>query len=315
VRVTEHFSVGYSLIADREGRVYLVDQEGKHRIEDVDVLVVDGVGSLNSNAIAKLIERKINVIIGSRSELYQVRYNNDLREYIVKKQIEFFFDYDKRVETAKAILRASAINKIHVLKVFNTEKKYVDEIERYLDLLRHEAILDLMGVEAAITKKYYEALRTLIPSIYGFESRTRRPPRDCVSASMSLMNSWLYEVINREILKNMLDPRIGILHTPFRYRISLALDLAEEFRQAIVEMPLISVLRSRGLDVDRDFEHRGDAVYVSKRGRVKLMRLFETRLSAGTRGHSLRDLITRQVGNIVDLFLGRRKDYNPFTMR
>ena len=236
---------------------------------------------------------------------------------LVARQVAAYLDTEARAEVARSILRAAALNRLWLLELAGVPEPALSEarskILGLLDALRGTSLSKLMGVEAAIARAYYEALREVVPEEYGFRARTRRPPEDCFSAALSYGNALLYRVALRSVLRHGLDPRVGFLHVPFRSRPSLALDLAEEFKQVVVDAAVLPLFTTRSMSVKADFRAAGGGVLLSKRGRAKVARAVRHRLNLATPSGTLESLIDRQAARLAAFLRGELQSYEPFT--
>lgn len=111
-----------------------------------------------------------------------------------------------------------------------------DQLKSFLPQLLCQKDLDsLRGLEGAAATAYFSAFDQLIlgdPSVFSFKSRTRRPPLDPVNAMLSFAYSLLSHDCAWALESVGLDAYVGFLHRDRPGRISLALDLMEEFRPA-----------------------------------------------------------------------------------
>lgn len=107
---------------------------------------------------------------------------------------------------------------------------------------------ELMGVEGICARTYYQALRSWFPSRWGFSGRNRRPPLDPINALLS----WGYGVLLARVFSACvqagLDPYLGFFHSIEPYRPNLVLDLMEEWRPAVVDWAVISIIQKDVLD-------------------------------------------------------------------
>lgn len=179
----------------------------------------------------------------------------------------------------------------------------------------------LMGVEGAATRRYFSALRRLLPEEWGFEGRRHRPPPDPVNA----MLSYLYTLLALEAVAAVaaagLDPQHGFLHLPRRGRASLALDLMEEFRPLIVDQVVMRlVLDGRvhpsGFSVSADGGWRmHDTV------KRRLLSSYERRMLTLTTHPdssgrlSYRSALHAQSRHLTDRVLERVLEYRPLPWR
>lgn len=101
---------------------------------------------------------------------------------------------------------------------------------------------ELMGHEGAASRDYFACLGRMLPTVWGFTHRRRRPPPDPVNAMLSFGYTLLLNdaVVACHIAG--LDPEGGYLHSLVRGRASLALDLMEEFRPVVVDSVVTSLV-------------------------------------------------------------------------
>lgn len=75
--------------------------------------------------------------------------------------------------------------------------------------------------------------------------RSRRPPLDPLNALLS----FLYAILTHDMASALeevgLDPAVGFLHTDRPGRLSLALDLMEEFRPLLADRLALSLINLR----------------------------------------------------------------------
>lgn len=124
----------------------------------------------------------------------------------------------------------------------------IDLIASYLQQLRNSGTPltrdELMGIEGICARTYYQALRYWFPAQWNFTGRNRRPPLDPINALLS----WGYGVLLARVfaacVQAGLDPYLGFFHAIEPYRPNMVLDLMEEFRPAIVDQAVISIIQS-----------------------------------------------------------------------
>ena len=75
-----------------------------------------------------------------------------------------------------------------------------------------------------------------------FSGRNRRPPLDRVNCLLSFLYSLLYHDARSALETVGLDPAVGFLHRDRPGRLSLALDLMEEFRPVLADRLALSLI-------------------------------------------------------------------------
>ncbi|MEE9322532.1 MAG: CRISPR-associated endonuclease Cas1 [Granulosicoccus sp.] len=88
----------------------------------------------------------------------------------------------------------------------------------------------LLGIEGSCARAAFKAYASLVPEVYAFEGRKRRPPPDPVNALLSLTYTLLFSRAHAALYRAGLDPALGIFHETSFGRQSLAADLVELWR-------------------------------------------------------------------------------------
>lgn len=110
-----------------------------------------------------------------------------------------------------------------------------------------------------------------------YEGRTRRPPRDRVSALLGFGYALLLTDVTTALHAVGLEPALGFYHRPRSAAPPLALDMMELFRVPMVDMAVLGSLGRGQWDPDADFVVTGPRVWLSKEGKRKLVEVYERR--------------------------------------
>lgn len=186
------------------------------------------------------------------------------------------------------------------------------EIDGDLETVR----TNLMGIEGQGTHLYYQAIVSMLDPKFEFQGRQKHPPRDPLNAALS----YGYVILNSRTLIQAvatgLDPYGGYLHVDRSGRPSLAIDLAEEFRQPIVDRAVFDLAISRQFNITDDFTVDNGKHLLSKLGKSKLFtkldERFETRLQFDGKQYRLDQIILLQARKVIHYLLGRTSSYSPF---
>jgi len=144
-------------------------------------------------------------------------------------------------------------------------------------MAKASSLEELRGYEGAATARYFQTWASFLPAEFPFERRSTRPPLNPVNACISFGSTLVYSEIVAFVHAHGLDPALGLLHATTDGRWSLALDLLEPFRPALVE-PLALDLFSRAM-LDHDhFESRDGGVFLNESGRAKFFLQYERRM-------------------------------------
>jgi CRISPR-associated protein Cas1 len=164
--------------------------------------------------------------------------------FVLLQQVRAFDDEKMRLHIAKGFtvgqIRNGAYNCIR-RKVDFDESPFLEALEKA------KTISDIMAVEGAFKKSYYQAWNRIIDNqrSFKFTIRSKRPPTDKINALISYINTRIYNVVLSEIYKTELDPRIGFLHEPNYRSLSLHLDIAEIFKPIIGDNLIFTLLNRK----------------------------------------------------------------------
>ena len=153
-------------------------------------------------------------------------------------------------------------------------------LQGQIDLLQTADNIDSMrGIEGAAATIYFRAfdnmLKTQDPSML-FEKRTRRPPENRVNALLSFVYMLMKNDVQSALESVGLDPAVGYLHTLRPGRPSLALDMMEEFRSALCDRFVISLINLKQIQSD-DINMESNEYYISDKARRSVIDSWQKR--------------------------------------
>lgn len=140
------------------------------------------------------------------------------------------------------------------------------------------SLLSIMGVEGEAARQYFSVFKLLIRAKgFDFTGRVRRPATDPVNAMLSLA----YTLITHECASALqgvgLDPYVGFLHQDRPGRVSLALDLLEEFRTHWADRFVLTLINRKQVS-KRDFvTESSGAVRLSDDARKQFLSAWQER--------------------------------------
>jgi len=130
----------------------------------------------------------------------------------------------------------------------------VDKLATSLRRVQYaESVEQTMGMEGDAASSYFGVFNKLLHGeSFEFSGRIRRPPTDSVNALLS----YAYTLIAHECTSALqgvgLDPYVGFLHQDRPGRMSLALDLLEEFRALWADRFILTLINRRQIK-QKDF--------------------------------------------------------------
>ncbi len=188
----------------------------------------------------------------------------------------------------------------------------------FAGLRASKSIDELRGYEGAATARYFQAWAAFLPPEFPFERRSTRPPLNPVNACVSFGATLLYSEMAAFLHAHGLDPALGLLHATEDGRWSLALDLMEPFRPALVEALALDLFSHQILNADH-FEPRNGGIYLNEDGRKKFFLQYERRMErqflSECAGH--RTTLRQQLEDQAVLYkaaLEQPEKFEPFLM-
>lgn len=111
--------------------------------------------------------------------------------------------------------------------------KTLEEIKSKLDAVSgtmEEVRGNIMGLEGAAGKTYFEALSFIMPDRYKFSGRSKMPAKDEFNCLLNYAYGVLYSMVEKACIIAGLDPYVGLIHTDHYNKKSMVFDLIEMYR-------------------------------------------------------------------------------------
>ena len=189
-------------------------------------------------------------------------------------------------------------------------------------LPKAENLPELLGLEGNASADYFRSFSSMLNTEmgFGFEHRTRRPPKDPTNALLSFAYSLLTADVISAIQIVGLDPYVGFFHQQTYGRPCLALDLMEEFRPIIADSVVVTLINNRQI-TPNDFTESHGGWFLKDLARKKFYAAYEKRKSE-TITHpvfkykiSFRRTLELQVRLLAKCLMGEIEIYTPLTVR
>ncbi len=187
-----------------------------------------------------------------------------------------------------------------------------------------DTVESLLGVEGVAARLYFSQFSAMLKdrslSVFDFQGRNRRPPRDPINCLLSYGYSLLTKDLTAVAIAVGFDPYLGVFHKSRFGRPALALDLAEEFRPLIADSVVINVINN-GEVQENDFIVRAQGVALTQQGRRSFIAAYERRLEQEVThpvyGYKLiyRRVLEVQARMLGAYLLGEIPEYVPFMTR
>jgi len=290
LHVTEHGA----RVTRAGDRLVVVPREGEKTafpIRDIGEVVIHGHAQVTTQAIHLCAHHEVGLhwLTGGGKYIGGLVAGTSpvqrrIRQYEALRDPGLAFRLAKRLALARGasqlrfLLRASQGSD----REANGVQKAVGAIRIALAAMGHvEGIDSLRGHEGEAGRAYFSGLpgilRKDLDSRLTCSGRSRRPPQDCFNALLSFGYSLLYKDVLQAIVAVGLEPAFGFYHRPRSAAHPLVLDVMEEFRVPMWDMPVVASLNRLQWDPEADFTKAGPQVWLSETGRKKAIEVYERR--------------------------------------
>lgn len=298
------------------------------------VLVASEGVSLSSDAIQECATRGIPItFLTYAGEPYATIISADLTGTVATRREQLLAYVDERgVALGKAFARGKLANQVNLLRYVAKYRReaqpevYQELREASLDLQDVAAELDrvrgttldevraeIMGVEGRGAKRYWEALRRVVPAEANWPGRAHRGATDLVNCLLNYGYGILYGQVERAIVLAGLDPYGGYLHVDRPGKPSLTLDLIEEFRQMVVDRTVLGLLGRRA---ELGMEEPGRLDVTTRRLLAgKLFERLEGEEPHEGRRHKLKTIVQLQARHLATFVRRERPEYKAWVGR
>jgi CRISP-associated protein Cas1 len=191
-------------------------------------------------------------------------------------------------------------------------------------LSRATSVDEIRGLEGMAARDYFSVFSLLVKrheESFRFGGRSRRPPMDRINALLSFGYALLMQDCAAALAGVGLDPAVGFLHEERPGRLSLALDLMEEFRAPLVDRFVLSLVNRGQLSPEDFIEEPNGAWRLTDAGRKTFLVSWQENKQGELRHEFLQQNAPwSRMPHLQALLLARtlRKDldvYPPFALR
>lgn len=257
----------------------------------LDSIVCFGNISVSPFLLGAAPEHNITISFLSETGKYLARVQGPVAGNVLLRKAQYRVSDDKlkSAQVAKYFITGKIANQKTILqRAIRDHKDKVDSkkiesaiqvLNRNLDKIEHETDLDkLRGIEGDSAEVYFSVFDELIISQkdgFRFEGRNRRPPLDNVNAMLSYVYTLLYHDMISALEVVGLDPAVGFMHRDRPGRLSLALDLMEEFRAFFADRLVLSLINLKEVTSEHFEKSASGAVIMNEAARKTVIAAYQ----------------------------------------
>lgn len=273
------------LSLDGENVVVLEEQQeiGRISLHNLQAIVTFGYTGASPALMGVCAQRNIELSFMSGNGRFLARVTGEVKGNVTlrKQQYRVSDDREKSIKIARNFILGKVYNSRWVLE--RAVRDYAMRLDA--ELIRKKSLYlaqsmknirmcenneELLGLEGEAASVYFSVFDELIlqqKKDFYFHGRNKRPPLDNVNAMLSFAYSLLASMCGSALESVGLDPYAGFFHTDRPGRMSLALDLMEEFRSIMADRFVLTLINKRIMKSDHFMKKENGAVIMSDEGR------------------------------------------------
>ena len=305
-------------------------------IKDTKQLIVVGNITLTAEARATIAKHHIDVVFLTKHNRFVGRLARNDANFAPLRHVQLrqLANTPGTLAIAQAIVVGKLNNQRTLLrrqqeqlshkKAQQTVHKAVAGIAKMMKGAQQASNLDsLRGFEGKAGAYYFGAWRVLAPKDFIFNGRAYYPPPDPINSMLSFGYALLTRDVTTAIQLAGLDPYLGFFHAVHDGRVSLALDLMEEFRVIIVDRMVLTLLNRRQI-TPADFNYTNNPkrpVLLSDTARKIVLKSYQKQFNT-TITHPLaqkkmtyHDALRWQAQLLANVITGQANAYHALTIR
>lgn len=265
---------------------------GSVPLHNLESILIFG-GGATPELMGKCAADGIHMTFLSRSGKFLARVEGTVNGNVLlrRQQYRIADDETQSLKIAKNIILGKLFNsrwtlertiRDHGLRIdIDRFKSKSNDLKSNIEKLSVIQSMDsLRGLEGESAVSYFSVLDDMIlqqKEQFYFKNRNKRPPQDRVNALLSFAYSLMTSMCSSALESVGLDPYVGFMHTDRPGRVSLALDLVEEFRAPFCDRFVLTLINKK-IITDSDFMYEEDgAVLLNDDGRKKFLQFWQNR--------------------------------------
>ena len=273
------------LSLDGENVVVLEEQQeiGRIPLHNLQAIITFGYTGASPALMGACAQKNIDLSFMSGNGRFLARVTGEVKGNVTlrKQQYRISDNKEESVKIARNFILGKVYNTRWVLE--RAARDYPMRLDAEL-LKKKSAFLaqsmgkirtcenadELLGLEGEAASVYFSVFDDLIlqqKDDFYFQGRNKRPPLDNVNAMLSFGYSLLAGMCGGALEAVGLDPYVGFFHTDRPGRMSLALDLMEEFRSVMVDRFVLTLINRKIMKEKYFIKKENGSVIMTDEGR------------------------------------------------
>lgn len=262
-------------------------------VHHLGAVVCFGRVSVSPAAMAQCAEDKRDLVFLSRGGRFRAKVTGPTSGNVLLRLAQY--QAYQNPEHATSIARNVVAAKVQNGRVLLMREARQTADSTAEDALRHAAqsmaeVIEALpkandldrirGEEGYASSSYFSVFNHLVrtpDTVFTFNGRNRRPPRDAVNALLSFLYSLIQTECRAACEGVGLDPQVGFLHAVRPGRPSLALDMMEELRAFLADRLALTLINRRQLTARHFEESLGGGISLNEEGRKILLAAYQKR--------------------------------------
>lgn len=280
-----------------DGENVVINEEGsvvaRCPLHNFDSIVTFGYTGASPALMAACSERSISLNFMSPSGRFLARVVGERSGNVIlrREQYRIADNEEKSLRIARNFILGKLYNSGWVLErgardySLRLDSKKLKEKSHFLfDSMAKVRTVEnfelLRGIEGSSATAYFSCFDDLIlnqKNDFYFNVRNKRPPLDNVNALLSFAYTLLAKICASALETVGLDPYVGFFHTDRPGRISLALDLMEEFRAVFADRLVLTVINKQMIKPSGFLKKESGAVIMNDETRKAFVTAWQTK--------------------------------------
>jgi len=321
----------------KERETLIVEQEGEKVFQlpfhSIQNMFCFGRIMVSPALMAACGEKGIGISFFTEYGKFQSRVQGPQSGNVLLRRAQYREADDSPQILAKLFIAAKLVNCRNIIMKHQRNHGQDESLERLVKYLadnlkrleRSDDIDQMRGIEGDSAASYFACFNNLIVEdlreAFPFSGRTKRPPLDKVNT----MLSFAYTLLTHEIASALqgvgIDPYVGFLHADRSGRVSLALDMLEEYRAWWCDRFVLTLINRKQITPDDFIEEGSNAIRLTDDARKMVLTAWQEKKQEELQHPYTEEKI--QIGllpHVQAMLLARylRKDmeiYTPFIAR